>query len=174
MLRESNNTVSNDIEIENVQYKPEVNIYDFDINNLTQQQVKILKDIAQKCPERAGEIVYDARTLLSYHFKTVIDYPFACDKHLQDVEANCCYNTDDFKLFPNPARNTIMIGFNTQRKSFTIELFDALGNKVKTVAGKNTMQQSIDVSDLRAGVYTCRVISVNDIVVAVKKVTLLN
>jgi len=67
-----------------------------------------------------------------------------------------------------------MIGFNTQRKSFTIELYDAVGQKVKTVKGENSMQQSIDVSELRAGIYTCRVLSGSDLVVAVKKVTLLN
>ena len=61
-------------------------------------------------------------------------------------------------LFPNPAGNELKISFaNSKSSSGSIEIFDILGKKVKSINNIDFTKAVIDVSDLNKGTYYIKV-----------------
>lgn len=69
---------------------------------------------------------------------------------------------NELKLFPNPVINTLSITFNTSmpKKNYILSIHDISGNTVLSKQLNNTvrtMNLNIDVSRLKAGVYTANI-----------------
>ena len=68
----------------------------------------------------------------------------------------------DFQLYPNPVSDgKLHVNYSLNNSSNTkIQLFDATGKNVKTIAASDVSADSqnelVDVSDLRSGIYLCR------------------
>jgi hypothetical protein len=68
----------------------------------------------------------------------------------------------DFQLYPNPVSDgKLHVNYSLNNSSNTkIQLFDATGKNVKTIAASNVSADSrnelVDVSDLKSGIYLCR------------------
>nr|WP_262905303.1 T9SS type A sorting domain-containing protein [Hymenobacter nitidus] len=59
-------------------------------------------------------------------------------------------------LFPNPAANRLTLRMGKEGVGASVDVYNALGQRVKqTVAGQEDL--TLDVSALRAGVYTVRI-----------------
>ncbi len=63
-------------------------------------------------------------------------------------------------LFPNPATNLLTISFDGVDKNAVLEVFDVLGHRMisKKLSGDNSVE-SIDVSDLKAGLYAVHILN---------------
>jgi len=84
-------------------------------------------------------------------YKAFIDSPDP--NTITVVEKN---NSEMTKIFPNPFSNCINIsGFN--QNIHHVDLFDILGRKIKTQMGAESMEMTLDVSDLAKGVYMLRI-----------------
>ena len=59
------------------------------------------------------------------------------------------------KLYPNPASNTLYLGWEGDTESVKVELFNSLGILIKTRSVTN--QGSINIEDLPCGLYLCRI-----------------
>ncbi|MBC8045993.1 MAG: T9SS type A sorting domain-containing protein, partial [Fimbriimonadaceae bacterium] len=68
--------------------------------------------------------------------------------------------SDNISVYPNPASEIITITFQHGdiKQSYTVELFDAAGKKIKSTDGDET-QIMIPVFDLPRGIYLAKVIS---------------
>jgi len=62
-------------------------------------------------------------------------------------------NTDEFSLYPNPAKNSVIVYSTEMAKS--IEILDVLGNSVLTVVPQSN-KESISLQNLNKGVYFIR------------------
>ncbi|MEM9991673.1 MAG: T9SS type A sorting domain-containing protein, partial [Bacteroidota bacterium] len=62
---------------------------------------------------------------------------------------------DVLRVFPNPTQDQLNIAFASEQAA-TIEIFDQLSRRVKTIVTKNAQNQ-IDVSDLATGLYWLKV-----------------
>ena len=68
----------------------------------------------------------------------------------------------NFKIYPNPATDVINVNFdNNETSSFTINIFNLTGQKLKTVSSQGSIGQSIqiDISDLSKGIYYLNLVS---------------
>lgn len=71
------------------------------------------------------------------------------------------------KLFPNPSKEITFIEYElTESANVKIELYDVIGHKVQTIVAdtkqeKNKHKHSINIGDLRSGVYSVKV-KIND------------
>lgn len=72
----------------------------------------------------------------------------------------------EFKLFPNPAKDFITLKMPTQSNGSTIEIYNILGNNIKSLKMTNDTFK-IDISDLANGIYLIRLRTDNGI--AIKK-----
>ncbi|WP_299117252.1 family 16 glycosylhydrolase [uncultured Winogradskyella sp.] len=85
----------------------------------------------------------------------VIDYVRVYQSSALSIEENAIY---DFKIYPNPATNNVSI--SSQLPIDRLELYNSIGQKVKTINNAS----SIDVSDLRQGLYFLNIQSGNSVV----------
>ncbi len=75
--------------------------------------------------------------------------------------------TNSLNVFPNPVRNELNVRFTLNKaEKLTIEIYNALGQKVHTVAntsfnGENTL--TVNTSDLAAGIYHLNLVSQNGV-----------
>ncbi len=79
--------------------------------------------------------------------------------------------------YPNPATSVINVSYNLkQNSSVSIDLYDIMGNMVRTVTPEYNIQSaqtvSITTSDLAAGIYFVRVQAANE--VTTKRINLIN
>lgn len=65
-----------------------------------------------------------------------------------------------FKLYPNPAQNSINIKTNAQHTDAYVEIFDALGRSVKQLK-LNEQTTKIDISGFNRGIYIAKINSAN-------------
>ena len=68
----------------------------------------------------------------------------------------------NFRIYPNPATNVINVDFyNAEASSWTINIFNLSGQKLKTISSHGNIGQSIqiDISDLSTGLYYLNLIS---------------
>lgn len=68
-------------------------------------------------------------------------------------------NDADIKVYPNPASNTMFVSIdNEQEGNVSVDLFNLVGQKVKTVSFENEQGvYAVDLSDLQEGAYLYRV-----------------
>lgn len=64
---------------------------------------------------------------------------------------------DNYKIYPNPAKDKLKLLKLNQFKPYQFELYDAFGRLVKTVSWRED-HQTIDVSSLASGMYVYRII----------------
>ena len=62
-----------------------------------------------------------------------------------------------FSFYPNPASHELTINYSGAAKSYSIKVYDALGQLVKSVAAISTDKSVVNISDLNAGVYLLNV-----------------
>jgi hypothetical protein len=80
------------------------------------------------------------------------------------VSTKDTWANSDMKLYPNPASNTLYLGWEGETESVKVELFNSLGVLVKT---RNvTNQGSINVEDLSHGLYLCRISDAESVIQA--------
>lgn len=72
-------------------------------------------------------------------------------------------STNDFSLYPNPATNHLNLSWKTENlKNPSIQIFDLQGRLIKELTLSSTYSsQEVDISDLPAGFYQCRIIGDN-------------
>jgi hypothetical protein len=70
------------------------------------------------------------------------------------------YHTEDLLVYPNPARNNVIIQLNAQAK---IEVYNQTGQLVKTYKTLNN-KLNMDISDLDSGIYFIKVSSNDQII----------
>lgn len=87
------------------------------------------------------------------------------------VPLNCSYTTapavginelavtaEDISIYPNPATASFFIDLTSfANNTVSIELFDVLGKKIRTISGVKTSRYVIDRGDLQNGVYFIRI-----------------
>lgn len=113
--------------------------------------IEALWQLASKCPEEAGSAVYDARALLSSHFKTIIDFENACDK------LSTSNIITDFMVYPNPSSNYIMLSLNgVEADELKVSILDAYGKLVYNAEMKNVSSSPIPIHQLSNGIYRVR------------------
>jgi hypothetical protein len=86
------------------------------------------------------------------------DYDFWIVKLSSETGIQECKDGNDleFTITPNPALDFIIIN-NIQYSLENIQIYNLLGNIVKTIESQNTESQQIDVSDLFPGVYFVKI-----------------
>jgi hypothetical protein len=65
-------------------------------------------------------------------------------------------HSTQLKVFPNPAKDVIQVEMSS-RQPATIEVYNVLGAKVKTITHKGDDYAKIDINDLPKGVYLLRI-----------------
>ncbi|MFZ4798283.1 MAG: choice-of-anchor V domain-containing protein [Bacteroidia bacterium] len=67
------------------------------------------------------------------------------------------------KIFPNPVSNELKLSFNTLVKNATVTLFDINGNEVLSQQFENSLENSMDVNNVKDGNYIVKVIADNKV-----------
>ncbi|MBS7786820.1 T9SS type A sorting domain-containing protein [Flavobacterium sp. CYK-55] len=67
--------------------------------------------------------------------------------------------SNDFKIYPIPANNNIMVSNSANVEINQIQVSDINGRIIKDIKVKNTSEANIDISNLNSGVYLIKVIS---------------
>ncbi|MEO8147425.1 MAG: T9SS type A sorting domain-containing protein [Bacteroidia bacterium] len=139
-------------------------------SGLTAKELEQLYELAIQCPEEAGVKVYDARAILSYYYKKVID--FDCDKLYEQTDETGLID-NSFNIYPNPAQKLMVVSLSEIQADVTIDIYDVLGNLVLSFHEENINQKAIDIVNLRNGVYLCKV-KAGDKIFGSKKFTVAN
>jgi len=66
-------------------------------------------------------------------------------------------NSSFFSLYPNPARDLLLVRFDNSLQSGTVELFEMQGKLISRIDIRNSQAITIDLSDYARGVYFVRV-----------------
>lgn len=117
-------------------------------------------DLASKCPQKAGNIVYAARNLYNILTKKINVFENTCGgaafRQKPNTKNNSIVKKEPipFKLFPNPATNLVNISWYGINK---IEVFDMLGKKVLQNNYSEVFNTNLDISKLTKGIYFVKV-----------------
>ena len=150
-------------------------------DTLTGENIDSLRVYAYLCPLEYGNSVYNARALLTKVDSIGTTYISSCegstmvksmitgnnDNNQEQENVLNNNNNENIKVYPNPAKDKLVVEYylpdNVGSKHF--ELFDILGNKLKSVLlTGNIGSISISVEDLKEGMYLYRFISSNKII----------
>ena len=127
-----------------------MNTWAQNIYGLTDDQVRILTEIAYSDPFTSGDAVYTARVMLNvnpddenYENKAMQQYP------KKEVIPNSVH------VYPNPAKEMVTITFDQPISSEgTVEIWSIMGNKLfSTTIPKSYIEQKVNVSNLTSGIY---------------------
>ena len=71
-------------------------------------------------------------------------------------------NNINFKLFPNPAQNSVRIQFDSNKiTNYVIEIVSLTGNVVKSISGNSNYNginfHEINLNDVQQGIYLCKI-----------------
>ena len=74
------------------------------------------------------------------------------------IEEHNAVNQNNFiqNIFPNPSSNYIELGYYSNEENYFINIYNALGEKVKTISRSNHKgfsQHTINIGDLESGIY---------------------
>jgi hypothetical protein len=69
---------------------------------------------------------------------------------------NSDFETNDFNLIPNPAKNNLRVQSNGNPIS-KIEIFNVLGQRVINIDSANILSKNIDISGLNVGIYLLKI-----------------
>ena len=73
-------------------------------------------------------------------------------------------NSDFFSIYPNPARDKILMSFDHSVQGGTVEIIEMQGKLISTVEIRNSQELSVDIGNYARGVYFIRVKSADRIV----------
>ncbi len=84
--------------------------------------------------------------------------------HTSGVDEILEQNIPDFNTYPNPANNSISVGYTVADKAeFRISIADIAGKELKVInegiKTKGYYESNIEVGDLKTGIYFCTVVS---------------
>ena len=130
--------------------------------DLTQEQINILMPIATRyTPWEGGDAVYIARNMLNLDMDAIeADFAKAPPKQLTDAAQS------NAKLYPNPAKDEVMIEFNHALKANAmLEIYGFAGNLLQTSVLQSGYQFiSVSVKELKSGIYYYRIISNSEVI----------
>ncbi len=136
--------------------------YAIGIYDLSAEQIEQLLPIATNyTPWEGGDAVYIARLMLNLDENSInADYAKSPQKQLPNATALTA------KLYPNPAKDEVMIEFNYAIKgSGVIEIYGFEGNIVQSSQlSANTNFIALSIKSLQNGVYFYRIIAQNEII----------
>ena len=128
-----------------------LNTWALDNYVLTDDQVKVLTDIAYSDPFINGDDVYTARMMLNINPDVDVDTKSAqySTAKPQIIKENTV------KVYPNPAKETVTIAFDQPISGEGIvEIWNIMGNKLlSNTIPKSYIQQNVNVSSLSSGIY---------------------
>ena len=70
--------------------------------------------------------------------------------------ANQTFEKNNYRISPNPADNNVAIE-SSVNKIYTVEFFNVIGKKVKTMSNLSTNRINIEIQDLNSGIYFVKV-----------------
>lgn len=91
-----------------------------------------------------------------------LDYIEFVDPNTTDIQ-KISKNGVDFKIFPNPTQSALFIASEKQ-KIETIDIYSINGKQYYHQENINKKNQSIDINNLKTGIYILRLTSENDII----------
>ena len=106
-----------------------------------------------------GDAVYVARQMLNIEAEAInVDFAKAPPKPANIV-------TTIAKLYPNPAKDEVMVEFDNTKGNAVLEIFGFIGNLVQSTqltAESNLV--AVSIKDLKAGIYFYKITLNNDVV----------
>jgi alpha-N-acetylglucosamine transferase len=69
---------------------------------------------------------------------------------------NADFESSNFNLIPNPAKNNLRIQSNNNPIS-KIEIFNVLGQQIISIDSDNLLSKNIDISSLNVGIYLVKI-----------------
>jgi hypothetical protein len=130
-----------------------------------------LFNIANQLPFYGGEAVYSARVILGLDPTNLnLDYVKGPDKPNDNF-----INSNKVRVYPNPAINSINIVFETLiDKNAIFELYDFSGKQIlNTTIKANTTFSTINLNEVKAGIYYYNLFTNNE-TLAKNKLVILN
>ena len=147
LIADTNRINNNHIVVGNIY----LNTWALDNYVLTDDQVKVLTDIAYSDPFINGDDVYTARMMLNINPDVDVDTKSAqySTAKPQIIKENTV------KVYPNPAKETVTIAFDQPISGEGIvEIWNIMGNKLlSNTIPKSYIQQNVNVSSLSSGIY---------------------
>ena len=137
---------------------------------LTKDQIAKLTQIAKECPHIYGNAVYQARVILN-NMDNTLDFSNACESSSPvalSTTSGISNNTSnaEFKVYPNPANDNFNVNYSiSDAQVGTVQVFDVTGKLVysqKLDANSNSI--NIETEKWNTGLYSCRIIVNNNIV----------
>jgi hypothetical protein len=98
------------------------------------------------------------------------------DIRLIQLDSNCVTGVNEFekiefvKVYPNPAKNSLSIDIEQNGKPYTVLLVDAFGRIVQQSQFSGLGSHTLNLEGLAQGIYYCRVMQGNEVVVVEKVV----
>jgi hypothetical protein len=130
--------------------------------------VSELRTLAQKCPLTDGNVVYQARALLSHYDNN--DYTSECERG-SEIPVNSISPVDgNVHVYPNPASGEIFV--NVEKDGMKVEIYNLLGVKISSYV-LATGENKIDVSKLSNGTYFFKIMDESGMV-KVEKIVISN
>lgn len=129
-----------------------------DLDQVSDNDEALLRDIAQRCPIDDGFGVYVARASLLKIDTLPKNYTSYCEsipsaeeiaeKQLLEAESG-------FRIYPNPAINLVTISYRLEEGELgDVSMFDALGNLVLSRAlNPETTETNLQLSEISSGLY---------------------
>jgi hypothetical protein len=128
---------------------------------LSNEEIEVLKKIANQCPLDGGSIVFSARSILSLVQGINTDYADNCEEGFKGNSTEERNNKNEdlpnfmFKVYPNPATDFIQIelinAINDKSELILIDIFGKVIQKVSLLSTKSSLK--MDISSLPKGVY---------------------
>ena len=146
LIADTNAVNHNRIIVDNIY----LNTWAQDNYHLTDDQVKILTDIAYSDPYTNGDAVYTARVMLNINPDGINPKSaIFIQKPNKEVKPNTVH------VYPNPARETITVTFDQPlANEGTVEIWSIIGNKLQSnTIPKAYAEQKVNVSSLSSGIY---------------------
>jgi hypothetical protein len=138
---------------------------------LTEEQIRILKPIANQCPIDGGEAVYEARSLLGAVENQYYDDARLCPNNNTIIGTGSNSESQSlkttvpkaksltFNASPNPAKDVLEIVYSNtidENTEGSIKIINALGAVVLSQKVVNNSQNYLDISTLKSGIYLVR------------------
>ncbi len=142
-------------------------------------QIDSLESIASQCPEEGGNAVFKARSILAVINENTLfdDDEFNCipvEERNRDQARVAESILLEFKLYPNPAKDEIMLEWPSNLAGEgTVVLFDLTGReKFRRALIFDNHKTLLQTNTLPAGIYLCKVIKGN-VVIYTEKIILI-
>lgn len=129
-----------------------------DLNQISDNDEELLRDIAQRCPIDDGFGVYVARSALLRIDTLPMNYFSDCERlpsSEEIAEKQLSEAENGFRIYPNPATNLVTISYRLEEgESVDVSIFDALGNLVLSRAlNPETTETNLQLSEISSGLY---------------------